>query len=59
MPDNCETPEFSDLTPDYKHALWIVVLINLGYGLIEYGGGFLAGSQSLKADALDVQRGLS
>lgn len=29
------------------------MLLNLGYGLIEVVGGFLAGSQALKADALD------
>ena len=46
-------PELSHVTPEYKRALWIVVLINLGYGLAEIVGGFLASSQSLKADALD------
>ncbi len=30
-----------------------MLLLNLGYGLMEGAGGFLAGSQSLKADALD------
>lgn len=39
--------------PAYRRALWIVVLLNLGFGMIEIGGGFLAGSQALKADALD------
>jgi cation diffusion facilitator family transporter len=29
------------------------VLLNVGYGLIEMVGGFLSGSQALKADALD------
>ncbi len=29
------------------------MLLNLGYGLVEILGGFLAGSQALKADALD------
>ena len=53
MTDECEVPDYSKLTPEYKRALWIVILINLGYGLIEIGGGILAGSQSLKADALD------
>lgn len=43
----------SHVTPAYKRALWIVVLLNAGYGLIEIVGGFLAGSQALKADALD------
>lgn len=45
-----------DLThaaPAYKRALWTVTLLNVGYGVIEIVGGFLAGSQSLKADALD------
>ena len=37
----------------YRRALWIVVLLNLGFGLIEIVGGFIAGSQALKADALD------
>lgn len=39
--------------PAYRRALWIVVLLNLGFGLVEIGGGFLAHSQALKADALD------
>ena len=43
----------SHLTPGYTRALWIVVLLNVGYGLIEMVGGFLADSQALKADALD------
>lgn len=40
-------------TPGYRRALWIVIALNLGYGAIEMAGGFLAGSQALKADALD------
>lgn len=43
----------SHLSPTYRRALWIVVLLNVGYGLIEFVGGLMAGSQSLKADALD------
>lgn len=39
--------------PAYRHALWIVVLLNLGFGVVEVAGGFLARSQALKADALD------
>lgn len=39
--------------PAYRRALWIVVLLNLGFGLIEIVGGFFARSQALKADALD------
>ena len=33
--------------------MWVVVLLNVGYGLIEMVGGFLSDSQALKADALD------
>jgi cation diffusion facilitator family transporter len=40
-------------TPAYRRALWMVVLLNAGYGVVEMTGGFLAGSQALKADALD------
>lgn len=39
--------------PAYRRALWIVVLLNLGFGFIELLGGFIAGSQALKADSLD------
>ena len=39
--------------PGYRRALWIVVALNVGYGLIEMTGGFIARSQALKADALD------
>lgn len=47
------TADRSHLTPGYKRALWIVIILNVGYGLIEIVGGFLADSQALKADALD------
>jgi cation diffusion facilitator family transporter len=46
-------PDLSHVTPAYRRALWMVVLLDAGYGAIEIVGGFLAGSQSLKADALD------
>ncbi len=39
--------------PAYRRALWIVVLLNLGFGVVEIFGGFFARSQALKADALD------
>lgn len=39
--------------PAYRRALWTVVILNVGFGLCEIVGGFLAGSQALKADALD------
>lgn len=41
------------VTAGYRRALWIVIVLNVGYGVIEMIGGFLAGSQALKADALD------
>ena len=37
----------------YRRALTIVVVLNLGFGILEIGGGFWAHSQALKADALD------
>ncbi len=54
MPDDDDLPkDLSHITSSYRRALWIVVLINVGYGLVEIIGGFLADSQALKADALD------
>lgn len=41
------------LTVGYRRALWIVIALNVGYGAIEMIGGLIAGSQALKADALD------
>jgi len=41
------------VTPAYRRALWIVVLINAGYGVVEIIAGFIARSQALKADSLD------
>ena len=37
----------------YRRALWIVIVLNIGFGAAEIMGGFLAHSQALKADALD------
>lgn len=52
--DDDELPkDLSHITPAYRRALWIVVLINVGYGLVEIVAGFVARSQALKADALD------
>lgn len=51
--DDDKSPDLSHVTPAYKRALWLVVLLNAGYGIIEIVGGFIAGSQALKADALD------
>src|SRR3546814_3408509 len=38
--------------PAYRRALWLVILLNLGFGLVELVGGFIADSQALKADSL-------
>jgi Co/Zn/Cd efflux system component len=37
----------------YKRRLWIVIAINAGMFAVEMGAGQMAGSQALKADALD------
>jgi Co/Zn/Cd efflux system component len=37
----------------YGRALLLVVLLNVGFGVVEMVGGFLSGSQALKADSLD------
>lgn len=39
--------------PAYRSALWWVVILNVGFGVAELVGGFIADSQALKADSLD------
>ncbi len=51
--ESCGAQNLSHATPAYRRALWIVVLLNLAMGVAEMIGGFVAGSQALKADALD------
>lgn len=57
MPGGCDqtcgTKGLSHTTPAYRRALWVVVALNLGMGVAEMIGGLIAGSQALKADALD------
>ncbi len=53
MSDDDLPKDLSHITPAYRKSLWIVVLLNVGYGIVEIIGGFLADSQALKADALD------
>lgn len=54
MPKDDDLPkDLSHITSAYRRALWIVVLLNIGYGSAEMIGAFLADSQALKADALD------
>ncbi|MCX7645436.1 MAG: cation transporter [Rhodobacteraceae bacterium] len=44
---------FEGLSPAYRRALVAVILINAAMFLVETSAGVLAGSQALKADALD------
>lgn len=46
-------PRFDGLDPRYKCVLWTVIAINGAMFLTEMIAGQLAGSQALKADALD------
>lgn len=41
------------VSSQYRRALWTVVLLNVGFGIVEMVGGFISESQALKADALD------
>ena len=62
-PTSCETnaacgchrgvPRFDGIDPRYKRVLWTVIGINGAMFLTEMIAGQLAGSQALKADALD------
>jgi Co/Zn/Cd efflux system component len=51
----CESgvPVFDGLDPRYKRILWTVIAINAAMFLTETISGQVAGSQALKADALD------
>src|SRR5687768_13481719 len=51
--DDCAPKDVTRATPAYRRALWLVVLLNLATGAGEVVVGFVAQSQSLKADALD------
>lgn len=46
-------PAFDGMDPRYKRILWLVIGINAAMFLTETVAGQLAGSQALKADALD------
>lgn len=45
--------KFEGVSPDYKRRLWMVIAINALMFAVEMGAGQMAGSQALKADALD------
>ena len=47
------TGEVLTVNASYRRALWIVVVLNVGYGVVEMLGGFFSDSQAVKADALD------
>ncbi len=56
MSDDCGCTGDQDrakVDPAYRRALWIVVILNVGFGVVELFGGFITGSQALKADSLD------
>ncbi|WP_397542803.1 cation transporter [Roseovarius salis] len=44
---------FDGVSRDYRRRLWAVIAINAAMFLVEMGAGHMAGSQALKADALD------
>jgi Co/Zn/Cd efflux system component len=46
-------PVFDGMDPRYKRVLWLVIAVNALMFLTEMVAGQLAGSQALKADALD------
>ena len=48
-----EQPKFDGMSAGFKRALWIVIAINAVMFAVEMAAGALAGSQALKADALD------
>jgi len=45
--------KFDGMTAAYKRILWVVIAINGIMFLVEMTAGMIAGSQALKADALD------
>lgn len=54
MSCSCGTgARFEGLSPAYRRALLAVIAINAAMFLVETSAGVLAGSQALKADALD------
>lgn len=46
-------PKFEGMSAAFKRALWAVIAINATMFVLEMAAGELAGSQALKADALD------
>lgn len=50
---NHQLTGFDGVSASYKRALWLVIAINAAMFAIEMTAGLLAGSQALRADALD------
>ncbi len=50
---NCGTDVPTHATAAYRRALWWVAGLNIFMGVVESVSGYMAGSQALKADALD------
>ena len=50
---SADVPVFDGMDPLYKRALWAVIAINAAMFATEIVAGHYAGSQALKADALD------
>ena len=56
MTDDCVCQgdqKLAQRDPAYRRTLTMVVVLNLGFGVAELIGGFVASSQALKADSLD------
>ncbi len=51
--DKCCSPAKKPETQNLKRVLWIALLLNFIMFLVEFSSGFVADSQSLKADSLD------
>jgi len=51
--DDVSSEALASAPAGYRRALWAVILLNVGYGVVEAIGGFIADSQGVKADALD------
>lgn len=50
--DNCASAQPLN-SPGWRRALWIALIVNAGFFVIEIAAGAAAGSTSLQADALD------
>ncbi len=48
-----QDPKFDGVSQEYRRVLWVVIAINAAMFAIEMTAGAFAGSQALKADALD------